>query len=167
MAAADLSITATHSRGTLLKVEGTNTTVNPATLTLRVSNGGADPTAGVVTVADALPAGLTALINDAPSGAGPVAASRRGVDVRGDDVHALGRAGAGRLVPGHQGDGQDGQHRAGLGHQRADGLGRRRRGRRVGLGRDPDRHRRVRERVGGVGEGAVRAAGARDRLGRA
>ena len=36
MAAADLSISATHSRATLLKVEGTNTTVNPATLTLRV-----------------------------------------------------------------------------------------------------------------------------------
>ena len=81
-------------------MEGTNTTVNPATLTLRVSNGGADPTAGVVTVADALPAGLTALINDAPSGAGAVAASGDGVDVRGDDVHALGRAGAGRLVSG-------------------------------------------------------------------
>src|SRR4051812_25398451 len=78
MAAADLSISATHSRGTLLKVEGTNTTVNPATLTLRVSNTGADATSGAVTVADALPAGLTALINDAPSGAGPVAASGAG-----------------------------------------------------------------------------------------
>ena len=126
MAAADLSISATHSRGTLLKVEGTNTTVNPATLTLRVSNAGADPTAGVVTVADALPAGLVALVNDAPSGAGPVAASGAGLDVHGHDLHAVGRAGAGRLLPGHQGDGQDGQHRAGVGGQRADGLGRRR-----------------------------------------
>ena len=78
MAAADLSISATHSRATLLKVEGTNTTVNPATLTLRVTNTGADPTAGVVTVADALPTGLVALVNDAPSGAGPVAASGAG-----------------------------------------------------------------------------------------
>jgi uncharacterized repeat protein (TIGR01451 family) len=78
MAAADLSISATHSRGTLLKVEGTNTTVNPATLTLRVSNTGADPSAGDVTVTDALPTGLVALVNDAPSGAGPVAASGAG-----------------------------------------------------------------------------------------
>ncbi|HEY6892092.1 MAG TPA: polysaccharide deacetylase family protein [Solirubrobacter sp.] len=78
MAAADLSISATHSRGTLLKVEGTNTTVNPATLTLKVSNAGADPTSGVVTVADPLPTGLVALINDAPSGAGAVAASGSG-----------------------------------------------------------------------------------------
>src|SRR4029079_4468709 len=78
MAAADLSISATHSRGTLLKVEGTNTTVNPATLTLKVSNAGPDPTSGVVTVGDPLPTGLVALIDDAPSGAGAVAASGSG-----------------------------------------------------------------------------------------
>lgn len=77
-AAADLTISATHSRATLLKVEGTNTTVNPATLTLTVGNAGADPTSGTVTVSDPLPAGLVALINDAPSGAGPVAASGDG-----------------------------------------------------------------------------------------
>src|SRR3954451_10689912 len=78
MAAADLSISATHSRGTLLKVEGTNTTVNPATLTLRGSNAGGAPTVGVATVTDVLPAGLVALVNDAPSGSGPVAASGAG-----------------------------------------------------------------------------------------
>jgi len=78
LAAPDLTITATHARATLLRVAGTNTTVNPGTLTLVVRNAGADPTSGTVTVADPLPTGLTALINDFNAGAGPVAASGTG-----------------------------------------------------------------------------------------
>src|ERR1700754_4174418 len=78
LAAPDLTITATHARATLLRVAGTNTTVNPGTLTLVVRNGGADPTSGTVTVANPLPTGLTALINDYNAGAGPVAASGTG-----------------------------------------------------------------------------------------
>jgi uncharacterized repeat protein (TIGR01451 family) len=78
-AAADLTITATHARPTLLRVADTNTTVNPGTLTLTVRNAGADPTDGsAVTVADTLPAGLTALVNDANAGAGPVPAAGPG-----------------------------------------------------------------------------------------
>src|SRR4051812_42363966 len=76
LAAPDLTITATHSR--MLRVAGTNTTVNPGTLTLTVRNAGTDPTSGVVTVADPLPTGLTALINDYNAGAGPGAASGPG-----------------------------------------------------------------------------------------
>src|SRR4051795_6284791 len=78
LAAPDLTITATHARPTLLRVAGTNTTVNPGTLTLVVKNAGADPTAGTVTVADPLPTGLTALVNDYNAGAGAVAASGTG-----------------------------------------------------------------------------------------
>src|SRR4051795_7371500 len=78
LAAPDLTISATHARATFLRVAGTNTTVNPGTLTLVVRNAGADPTAGVVTVADPLPTGLTALLNDFNAGAGPVAASGPG-----------------------------------------------------------------------------------------
>src|SRR3954470_12841556 len=78
LAAPDLTITATHSRATLLRVAGTNTTVNPGTLTLVVRNAGADPTTGTVTVANPLPTGLTALVNDFNAGAGPVAASGPG-----------------------------------------------------------------------------------------
>src|SRR4051794_41973976 len=74
LAAPDLTITATHTRATFLRVAGTNTTVNPGTLTLVVKNAGADPTAGAVTVADALPTGLTGLVNDYNAGAGPGAA---------------------------------------------------------------------------------------------
>ena len=116
MAAADLSISATHSRGTLLKVEGTNTTVNPATLTLRVTQRRAPIRRRASSPSRTrCPTGLTALINDAPSGAGAVAASGAGWTCVAHDVHALGCAGAGRVLPGHQGDGQDGQHRAGVG----------------------------------------------------
>src|SRR3954464_8895962 len=78
LAAPDLTLTATHARATFLRVAGTNTTVNPGTLTLVVRNAGADPTSGTVTVADPLPTGLTALINDFNAGAGPVAASGPG-----------------------------------------------------------------------------------------
>jgi uncharacterized repeat protein (TIGR01451 family) len=77
-AAADLTVTATHSRSTLLRVAGANTTVNPGTLTLTVSNAGDATDGSTVTVSDTLPAGLTALINDANAGAGPVAASGAG-----------------------------------------------------------------------------------------
>src|SRR3954468_19838779 len=78
LAAPDLTLTATHARATFLRVAGTNTTVNPGTLTLVVTNAGADPTSGTVTVADPLPTGLTALVNDYNAGAGPVAASGAG-----------------------------------------------------------------------------------------
>ena len=77
MAAADLSISATPRRATLLRGRAEHDRLSrdpdPAG-----PNGGSDPTVGVVTVTDALPAGLSALMNDAPSGAGPVAASGTG-----------------------------------------------------------------------------------------
>src|SRR5262244_4016278 len=76
-AAADLQITATHSRTPLLRVADPNTTVNPAVLTLTVTNAG-DAPASSASVTDTLPAGLVALINDANAGAGPNAASGSG-----------------------------------------------------------------------------------------
>jgi uncharacterized repeat protein (TIGR01451 family) len=70
-AAADLQITATHSRTPLLRVADPNTTVNPAVLTLTVTNAGDAAGPSPVSVADTLPAGLAALVNDANAGAGP------------------------------------------------------------------------------------------------
>jgi peptidoglycan/xylan/chitin deacetylase (PgdA/CDA1 family) len=77
-AAADLQITATHSRTPLLRVADPNTTVNPAVLTLTVSNAGDAPGPSPVSVSDVLPPGLVALVNDANAGAGPNAASGAG-----------------------------------------------------------------------------------------
>src|SRR3954471_13575640 len=77
-AAADLQITATHSRTPLLRVADPNTTVNPAVLTLTVTNAGDALGQSPVSVVDTLPAGLVALINDANAGAGPNAASGAG-----------------------------------------------------------------------------------------
>src|SRR5215468_10077681 len=79
LAAPDLTISATHARATFLRATAPNTTVYAGTLTATVANQGADPTDGtVVTVTDALPAGLSALINNPGFGAGPVAASGTG-----------------------------------------------------------------------------------------
>src|SRR4051812_46843241 len=79
LAAPDLTISATHARPTFLRATAPNTTVYAGTLTLTVANQGADPTDGTaVTVTDALPAGLSALINNPGLGAGPVAASGTG-----------------------------------------------------------------------------------------
>src|SRR3954469_24360673 len=77
-AAADLQITATHSRTPLLRVADPNTTVNPAVLTLTVTNAGDALGQSPVSVTDVLPAGLAALVNDATAGAGPNAASGAG-----------------------------------------------------------------------------------------
>src|SRR3954449_11160008 len=77
-AAADLQITATHSRTPLLRVADPNTTVNPAVLTLTVTNAGDALGQSPVSVTDVLPAGLAALVNDANAGAGPNAASGAG-----------------------------------------------------------------------------------------
>src|SRR3954447_562609 len=77
-AAADLQITATHSRTPLLRVADPNTTVNPAVLTLTVTNAGDASGPSPVSVVDTLPAGLVALVNDANAGAGANAASGSG-----------------------------------------------------------------------------------------
>src|SRR3954453_1014756 len=77
-AAADLQITATHSRTPLLRVADPNTTVNPAVLTLTVTNAGDALGQSPVSVTDVLPAGLAALVNDANAGAGPTGASGAG-----------------------------------------------------------------------------------------
>src|SRR3954451_2885068 len=74
-AAADLQITATHSRTPLLRVADPNTTVNPAVLTLTVSNAGDAAGPSPVSVSDTLPAGLVALVNGANAGAGANAAT--------------------------------------------------------------------------------------------
>src|SRR5689334_23030957 len=79
VAAPDLTISATHARPTFLRATAPNTTVYAGSLTVTVANQGADPTDGTaVTVTDALPAGLSALINNPGLGAGPVAASGTG-----------------------------------------------------------------------------------------
>src|SRR3954471_23783207 len=64
-AAANLQITATHSRTPLLRVADPNTTVNPAVLTLTVTNAGDASGPSPVSVVDTLPAALVALVNDA------------------------------------------------------------------------------------------------------
>ena len=79
VAAPDLSVSASHSPGTFLRVDPPNTTVYGASLTLTVRNTGSDPTDGSsVSVTDTLPAGLAALANNPGFGAGPVAASGPG-----------------------------------------------------------------------------------------
>ncbi len=79
LAAPDLTISATHARPAFLRATAPNTTVYAGTLTMTVANQGADPTDGTaVTVTDALPTGLSALINNSGLGAGPVAASGTG-----------------------------------------------------------------------------------------
>src|SRR3954452_3002687 len=78
LAAADLTIGATHAPARFLRVEGTNTTVNPGTLTVVVRNVGDVASPGPATVSLPLPTGLTALVNDFNAGAGPVAASGAG-----------------------------------------------------------------------------------------
>src|SRR4029079_10169970 len=79
LAAPDLTISATHARPTFLRATAPNTTVYAGTLTVTVANQGADSTDGTaVTVTDALPTGLSALINNPGFGAGTVAASGTG-----------------------------------------------------------------------------------------
>src|SRR4051812_35308113 len=77
-AAADLQITATHSRTPLLRVADPNTTVNPGVLTLTVSNAGDAAGPSPVSVSDPLPGGLVALNNAPTGGAGPTAAAGGG-----------------------------------------------------------------------------------------
>src|SRR3954451_355927 len=77
-AAADLQITATHSRTPLLRVANPDTTVDPAALRLTVTNAGDALGQSPVSVTDVLPAGLAALVNDANAGAGANAASGSG-----------------------------------------------------------------------------------------
>ena len=78
VAAADLSISAAHDRDPLLRGSDPNTTVYAGMLTLTVVNRGDQPSDGPVTVTDALPAGLSPLVNNPGFGAGPVAASGHG-----------------------------------------------------------------------------------------
>ncbi|GAA4568808.1 polysaccharide deacetylase family protein [Planotetraspora kaengkrachanensis] len=78
LAAPSLTISATHSLDTFLKGQPDNTTVYSGTLQLTVTNSGDGPTQSAVTVSDVLPAGLSALVNNAGFGAGPVAASGNG-----------------------------------------------------------------------------------------
>ena len=78
-AAPDLTIAAAHARPTFLRATAPNQTLYAGTLTLTVTNAGADPTDGsAVTVTETLPAGLSALINNPGLDAGPLAASGAG-----------------------------------------------------------------------------------------
>src|SRR4051812_20387272 len=78
-AAPDLTLSASHARATFLRAQAPNTTLYAGTLTLTVANAGSDPTDGsVVTVTEALPAGLGALVNNPGLNAGPTAASGSG-----------------------------------------------------------------------------------------
>src|SRR3954452_9075559 len=78
-AAPDLTLSASHARATFLRAQAPNTTLYSGTLTLTVTNGGADPTDGsLVTVSENLPAGLGALTNNPGLNAGPTAASGTG-----------------------------------------------------------------------------------------
>src|SRR3954453_17185622 len=74
-AAADLQITATHSRPPLLRVPDPNTTVNPAVLTFTVTNAGDALGQSPVSVTDVLPAGRAALVTAPNPGAPPKRAS--------------------------------------------------------------------------------------------
>jgi peptidoglycan/xylan/chitin deacetylase (PgdA/CDA1 family) len=79
LAAPDLTVSASHAAPTFLRATAPNTTVYNGTLTLVVSNSGADPTDGTpVTVTERLPTGLGALTNNPGFGAGPTAASGPG-----------------------------------------------------------------------------------------
>src|SRR3954454_1311554 len=78
-AAPDLTLSASHARATFLRAQAPNTTLYAGTLSLTVTNAGADPTDGSpVTVTEALPSGLSALVNNPGLGAGPTAASGPG-----------------------------------------------------------------------------------------
>src|SRR3954468_23889467 len=93
LTAPDLTISAAHARPTFLRTTAPNTTVYPGTLTLTVANQGADPTDGTaVTVTDALPTGLTGLINNPGLGAGPVAASGSGWSCSGTNTSTCTRS---------------------------------------------------------------------------
>ena len=82
LAAPELTLTATHARETFLRSTPPNTTPHSGTLTLTVRNAGADATTGTVTVANPLPAGLAALINNPALGAGPIAGLRPRLDLQ-------------------------------------------------------------------------------------
>src|SRR3954454_9060291 len=78
-AAPDLTLSASHARPTFLRAQAPNTTLYAGTLTLTVTNAGPDATDGsVVTVTEALPAGISALVNTPGAGAAPTAASGPG-----------------------------------------------------------------------------------------
>ena len=71
----DLTVSVNHSPGSFQRVDPPNETLYGGTLTLTVTNSGQDPTDGTsVTVTDALPAGLRALVNNPGFHAGAVAA---------------------------------------------------------------------------------------------
>jgi uncharacterized repeat protein (TIGR01451 family) len=92
-AAPDLTITAAHTSATFLRATPPNTSPYSGTLTLTVTNLGADPTDGTaVSVVDALPAGLSALTNNPALGAGPLAASGPGWSCTGTAVSACTRS---------------------------------------------------------------------------
>src|SRR3954454_9673601 len=78
-AAPDLTLSASHARATFLRAQAPNTTLYAGTLSLTVTNAGADPTDGsAVTVTETLPSGLSALVNNPGLGAAPTAASGPG-----------------------------------------------------------------------------------------
>ncbi len=98
-AAPELTISAAHSPATFLRAGAPNTTVYAGTLTLTVTNSGTDPTDGSpVTVTDALPAGLSALVNNPGFNAGPIAASGSGWNCSGAGTSTCTRSDA--LAPG-------------------------------------------------------------------
>ena len=97
-AAPDLTLTATHARAAFLRAQAPNTTLYSGTLTLTVANTGSDPTNGTVTVAENLPAGLTALVNNPGLEAGPTAASGSGWTCTGTTMTRCTRGDA--LAPG-------------------------------------------------------------------
>src|SRR3954453_3129904 len=98
-AAPDLTIAASHARATFLRATAPNQTLYAGTLTLSVTNRGADPTDGsVVTVTETLPAGLSALVNNPGSNAGPLAASGTGWTCTGTSPSRCTRSDA--LAPG-------------------------------------------------------------------
>ena len=75
----DLTLSVAHSPGSFQRVNPPNETLYGGNLTLKVTNAGQDPTDGSsVTVTDALPAGLRALVNNPGFHAGAVAASGQG-----------------------------------------------------------------------------------------
>src|SRR3954470_22671123 len=97
-AAPELALTATHARPSFLRAQAPNTTLYSGTLTLTVANTGADSTNAALTVAENLPAGLTALVDNPGLGAGPTAASGSGWTCTGATTTRCTRADA--LAPG-------------------------------------------------------------------
>src|SRR4051812_14166803 len=77
-ASPELGLTAGHERTTFLRAQPPNTTLYAGTLTFTVRNSGSEPTNGAVTLAEDLPAGLSALVNQPGFDAGPTAASGDG-----------------------------------------------------------------------------------------